>query len=290
MFGILFYTLLACGANIGIANEKGNETYESEQEVPGDTGVIEDFVVRGPYEVTKEDRTFDVTNCSGMGYSVYAPNNTLDAPTVILGHGFARGPETMTGWADHLASWGVQVLLPTLCHYNVLAGVDHEMNGQNMFELAQHYNTSEVVYVGHSAGGLAAIIAASLDENALGILGLDTTDTEGAPGVPDFIGQQYAENVTGTGFYVYGEPSSCNSNNNGLTLFEMMGESYVVKIDEADHCDFENPTDFMCEINCENTQAAVSDEEIKSLIMAFGTSAVLTLTGLSTNGWVIWGY
>ena len=56
------------------------------------------------------------------------------------------------------------------------------------------------------------------------------------------------------------------------------------------YCDFENPTDFMCEINCENTQAAVSDEEIKSLIMTFGTSAVLTLTGLSTNGWVIWGY
>ena len=47
-----------------------------------------------------------------------------------------RGGEKMFGWAEHLASWGIKTVVPTLCHYNVLNGVDHEMNGQNMVELA----------------------------------------------------------------------------------------------------------------------------------------------------------
>ena len=297
-------TLIGCGGDIGIAKEKTqNDPYDPIEEMPEDSGEYEDqeevediddpeqaedFVYRGPYEVFKEDRTANVTNCAGMSFAVYSPAGVVNPPVTVLGHGFARGPETMSGWADHLASWGVEVLLPTLCHYNILAGVDHEMNGQNMIELAQHHTTEEVAYAGHSAGGLAAIIAASLDENSLGVLGLDATDTEGAPGVPDFIGQQYADSVAGTGFSVRGEPSSCNSNSNGLALFDMMNEAYVVKIDQADHCDFENPTDFMCEVSCENTQATVSDEEVRSLIMTFGTSAILTLTGLNSDGWIIW--
>lgn len=222
-----------------------------------------------------------------MDFTVYSPN--IENPSiVILGHGFARGPGTMTGWADHLASWGVKVLLPTLCHYNILAGVDHEKNGLNMVELGQAYGANEVIYAGHSAGGLAAIIAGSLDNNNLGILGLDATDTDGIPGVPNFIGQQYAANVTSTAFSVRGEPSSCNSEGNGLDLFEMMPNSYKVKVDEADHCDFEYPTNFGCEINCENSQASVSDEEIRSLIVTFGTSAILSLAGISEDGWIIW--
>jgi len=304
--GLCLSTLIACDADIGIAQEKTqNDTYDSIQEPPEDDSdspeqeeqedieepeQIEDFVHRGTYEVLKEDRSLDVTNCNGMSYTVYTPNDVLNPPVVILGHGFARGPVTMSGWADHLASWGVEVLLPALCHYNILVGVDHEMNGLNMFELAQYHSTEDTVYAGHSAGGLAAIIAASLDENTLGVLGLDTTDTEGVPGVPDFIGQQYAGSVSGIGFSVRGEPSSCNSNNNGLTLFEMMDESYIAKIDEADHCDFESPTDFMCEISCENTQAIVPDEELRSLIMIYGTSAILSLTELSSDGWIIWGW
>ena len=85
-----------------------------------------------------------------------------------------------------------------------------------------------------------------------------------------------------------GEPSSCNSNNNGLQLFEMMEDKYILKVDGADHCDFESPTNFTCEVNCENNNAGKPDEEIRSIIFTLGTSAVLSLTDLSEDGWVIW--
>ena len=301
-------TILGCGGNIGIAPEKttgsvdtSEETIETSDSSIVDTGEeqeqeqeqeeqdpenLEDFIYRGPHDVSTETGNLSVTDCN-MNFTVYSPS-IENPPVVILGHGFARGPGTMTGWADHLASWGVKVLLPTLCHYNILAGVDHEKNGLNMVELGQSYGANEVIYAGHSAGGLAAIIAASLDINNLGVLGLDATDTEGIPGVDDFIGQQYASSVTSTAFSVRGEPSSCNSDGNGLDLFEMMPNSYKAKVDEADHCDFEYPTNFGCEVNCENSQSTMSDEEIRSLIVVFGTSAILSLADISDDGWIIW--
>ena len=41
-------------------------------------------------------------------------------------------------------------------------------------------------------------------------------------------------------------------------------------------------------MNCENNAAEVSDEEVRSLIVTLGTSAILSLTDLSDDGWVIW--
>jgi len=287
LIGLGLCSILACGGNIGIATDKTQNNPDEQMEETTEPETT-DYLVRGSYDVNMESMSIGVTNCPNMSYDVYSPVNVSSPPVVVLGHGFARGPDTMTGWADHLASWGVEVLLPTLCHYNIIAGVDHEMNGQNMVELADYHGAAEVVYGGHSAGGLASIIAASQDPDALGVLGLDTTDTENVPNVPDFIGQQYADSIKVPGFLVMGEPSSCNSNNNGLQLFEMMGESYILKVDDADHCDFESPTDFVCEMNCENNAAEVSDEEVRSLIVTLGTSAILSLTDLSDDGWVIW--
>ena len=111
--------------------QEEQETGEIEEPVEEDTGEIDsitDFLQRGPYEVTEESKLAQVTNCTNQPYSVYTPTGVANPPVVILGHGFARGADVMTGWADHLASWGVEVLLPTLCHYNVFAGVDHELS------------------------------------------------------------------------------------------------------------------------------------------------------------------
>jgi len=271
-----------------VEEEVLEETEEQEEQETGEIDSITDFLQRGPYEVTEESKLAQVTNCTNQPYSVYTPTGVTNPPVVVLGHGFARGTDVMTGWADHLASWGVEVLLPTLCHYNVFAGVDHEMNGQNMKELASLHGATDVVYAGHSAGGLAAIIAASQDQNASGVLGLDATDTQGIPGVPDAIGQNYASNVTCPAFSIVGEASTCNADNNGLDLFSMMDTYQAIRVVDADHCDFESPTDWVCESQCENAQTTFTDEEIRPVIVTLGTAAVMSLTGLSADGDLVW--
>ena len=279
-------------------SDTDSESEEVDQEDPAEEDVQEDpaeedpepidFFQLGSYEVLIESQSASVTNCPNMDYAVYYPEGISNPPVVVLGHGFARGSSVMTGWAEHLSSWGVEVLLPTLCHYNVFTGVDHEMNGQNMKELASLRGALEVIYVGHSAGGLAAIIAASQDDNAIGVLGLDTTDTQDVPGVADFIGRDYAGGVMAPAFSLRGEPSSCNSNNNGLDLFRMMGDYKAVKINSADHCDFENPTDFICELNCESESTEFADEEISSVIITLSTAAVMSISGMSEYGTSVW--
>ena len=249
---------------------------------------IVDFSQRGPHEIVSQSESASVTNCSNMNYSIFSPVGISSPPIVVLGHGFGRGSDTMSGWAEHLSSWGVEVLLPTLCHYNVFFGVDHEMNGQNMVELANHHGADEVTYAGHSAGGLAAIIAASFDSQAQGVLGLDTTDTQDVPGVPDFIGMNYASSVTSKAFSIRGEPSSCNSENNGLTLFRMMSDYKAIKVTSADHCDFERPTDFMCEMNCEGSSSEFTDDVINKAILTLGTAAIIAITEALPDGDLVW--
>ncbi len=255
---------------------------------PGDSTQITDFFQTGPYEINFQARSASVTNCAAMNYSVYSPDGVDNPTTVVIGHGFARGSGVMTGWAEHLSSWGVEVLLPTLCHYNVFSGVDHEMNGQNMKELAYQHGASQVIYAGHSAGGLAAIIAASQDSSAIGLLGLDTTDTEDIPGVPDGIGQGYVSDISCPSFSLAGEPSSCNADNNGVDLFKSMADYKILKVSSADHCDFENPTDSICELSCENSTAIFGDDEIRSVIITLGTAAVISLAEISEDGSYLW--
>ena len=295
----LISLITACETKINTPSEKlineSNDTAENILE--DDTAVAEelqeetyisDFTQAGPYEILEETRYTHVTNCTNMKYSVYIPKDIINPPVVVLGHGFARGPDVMAGWAEHLSSWGVEVLLPTLCHYNIFSGVDHEMNGQNMKELAYAHGSSQVVYAGHSAGGLAAIIAASLDNNNLGVLGLDATDTQNIPNVPDLIGQQYAREINSQAFSLIGEPSSCNAENNGINLFNLMNNYSIIKVVDSDHCDFESPTDLGCTLTCENNNASFSDEEIRTVIFELGTVAILHLTNLSNDSISVW--
>ncbi len=49
-----------------------------------------------PYGIAVADRVAEVTNCSDMNYKVYTPYAD-NPPVIILGHGFARGPDPMSG-------------------------------------------------------------------------------------------------------------------------------------------------------------------------------------------------
>ena len=243
----------------------------------------EDYTQSGPYTVSSASGSVSATGCdTGMSYTTFTPQGVSNPVTVVLGHGFLRGGSlgvhTMTGWGEHYASWGVEVLVPVLCHYS-LTGADHELNGQNMMELAQAHGATQVIYAGQSAGGLASVIAASQDSAAIGVVGLDATDTEGVPTVPDFIGQGYASNVSQPAFALIAEPSSCNSNNNGLTLFEMMDNAQALRISSSDHCDYENPTDWGCETVCLNQSNSFDDAQIAPAVAQLSTAAILALTG-----------
>jgi len=287
-----FLLCVACGGQITStsigsnteepADESSSEPGSSSTETSTDPVEEEvDYSIEGSYSVNSDTGNAVISSCSSeMEYSVFTPSGVSNPPVMILGHGFARSGSNMHGLAEHYASWGIEVIVPNLCHSSFL-DANHEQNGLDMVELAQQYGATSVIYGGQSAGGLAALVAASQDSNTLGVLGLDATDTE------DTIGLTYATSVQVPTYALLGEPSMCNSDNNGLSMFELVNNINIMQVTSSDHCDYENPTDWMCTTLCLNQSTSFEDVEIAPAIMFLSTAAVLKIVGSNTssNAW-----
>lgn len=215
------------------------------------------YVNVGPRTVSEATVAVSFASCETEGVA-YTPSGTA-VGTVILSHGFARSAERMQGTARHLASWGIKVVTPEMCHLSAL-DTDHPQNGE---DLASYGVTilGPRLYAGHSAGGLAAMLAAANDSGTMGVLGLDLTDANG-------LAVAAAGQFTGSRFGIMGEPSSCNSNGNGVPLFDT-GTLPGIRVLGATHCDFEAPTSSTCTLFC----GAQTDGA--PIINAFATAYVL---------------
>jgi len=171
---------------------------------------------------------------------------------VILGHGFLRSQERMQGMADSLAAQGIPVATVDFCNMRFWDG-RHQQNGLDMIALANHLSArsgaTRVVYSGFSAGGLAALVAARNDPNAVGVVTLDLVDAQG-------IGERAAVGLDTPLVGLAGEPTNCNAANNAQRVFAATKRAKMEPIAGAGHCDFEAPTDALCELVCEDPDQA----------------------------------
>lgn len=218
------------------------------------------------------------TGCS-MGYDLRVPAGGDDAPVVVLAHGFQGNRGTMAGWAEHWASWGVRVITPDLCHATILDS-DHAQNGVDLGALVDEMALGPVIYAGYSAGGLASVLAAADDDQTIALLGLDMVDA-------DDLGSAAAPQITAPAFGIVGEPSQCNTTNNGIPVFQEAG-GQTLRVTEADHCDFQSPADFLCGLTCNGSNAQFDDEAIAAAVRGLSTAAVLWQTGLDPSGVQWW--
>jgi len=233
-----------------------------------------DYRLSGGLAVSSESRTLSTATCD-VDVMVYTPDG--GGPLVVLGHGFLRGGVQLNGWAEHYASWGLTVAVPDLCHSSVF-DTDHEANGADMVDIAEALG-GPAVYAGHSAGGLAALLAAGYDASALGVLGLDAVDAFD-------LGVDGAGDVDAPVYGVFGESSLCNASNNGVTMYAGTSDSRGLRVTEADHCDFEFETDWVCTVACTGSNDAFSEGDIRDTILGLTTAGLMELAGLdSSSGW-----
>ena len=75
-----------------------------------------------------------------------------------------------------------------------------------------------------------------------------------------------------------------------LDYLQTVGASAVFRVTDADHCDFEAPTNDLCENGvagfgaCGNTSASISDESIRGTIREMATAGLLWMSGNNSNG------
>ncbi len=228
---------------------------------------VPDYLTRGAATVSISTQAIAIDEDCEMDVSIYTPDAEAAGPLVVLAHGFVRAKSNMWGWADHLASWGVEVVTPDLCHSS-FTDSDHAANAEEMIALAATLGGGEVIYAGQSAGGLSALVAAADDPNAIAAIGLDATDSSGL-GVQRIVGASVPI------YGLVGEPSTCNAESNGVAIYEAASDATAVRITEADHCDFEDVTDTLCTAVCPGTNDQFSDDAIHDAILGMLTAAVL---------------
>lgn len=241
----------------------------------GEPGTAEDYWQTGPHSVSTSQIT--VSASCEMAVTVYTPDG--GGPRVILNHGFARAPANVAGIAQHLASWGFEVATPALCHLG-LAGSNHPQNAADLVTLNTGLGGGSVWVAGHSAGGLAAFLAAGQDANIKGVVLLDPTDGEG-------LGASAASGMAKPVYGLLGESNTCNDSSNFAPVLAATPGAKVLTLVGSDHCDFEDPTDWVCESFC-SPQGSADSVQVKADVWALLTAALAQETGLDPAAGAAW--
>jgi len=268
----LFVLPLLIGCQSGIIDSGPDDKNTDETGQKEDTGEETDpppwpssFSDRGPSDVSTKTGTSPLSTGCDMKWTSYIPAKKASSTIVMLAHGFSRGQEQMAGWAEHWASWGFTVFTPDLCHAS-LWDTDHDQNGKDLEAFATFIGEgAPIAYVGQSAGGLAALLAASTDPNAQLMLGLDPVDNDNS-------GANAATSTNIPIAALVGISGQCNSNQNGASMMQKDPGSRVFEVTDADHCDFESPTNALCTSFCSNRDATRSDEDIQTVIRTLSTA------------------
>jgi dienelactone hydrolase len=238
-----------------------------------------DYRRDGSERVSSRSQTYSVSGSCNMAAEIYSPSSPV-GPRVILSHGFSRAASNVSGWAESMASWGLEVVTPSLCHAWAFDS-DHEANAEELVSLNAALGGGDVIYVGHSAGGLASVLAAAQDSDAVGVVLMDPVDY-------DSLGSRAAPSISVPVLGMVGEASSCNSSSNGADMIRGAGDSVGLHLTEADHCDFEDPTDWMCTMICAGSNNQFSDEEILDSVRGLLVSGVVWAAGIDNSAKANW--
>lgn len=181
-----------------------------------------------------------------MESETYVPKSPAGESMVMLGHGFMRELSAMRGRAAHWASHGVAVTVVSFCNSKWTAG-NHDRNAADLVALARETHSGPVLYVGFSAGGLAAFPA--------------------APGA--------SAGFRVPALFLVGEPSSCNAKSSFLPSTPRRSDVATLRVRNATHGHFENPYDPRVESVCGKVQPREASEDIVRTARALATAWVL---------------
>ena len=240
---------------------------------PADSGIependAPDYTERGQIDVQREELRVQATQRCTMTAVRFTPATQIADGYALVLHGFSRGRAQFLGWGEHLASHGIETVVSDLCHASI-SGVDPVAGGEAINTLIQNIGDEPVVIVGHSAGSMAALVAGSLSDSTVAVLGLDPV----APNEGD-LGPNAAD-LEGMLAGLVGDPSQCNSNNSGVDVYRQ-GNAQLLSVAGATHCDFEAPTNFLCTAACGGS----GGEPVQALIRQLSTAFVAWKLGV----------
>lgn len=194
---------------------------------------------------------------------VFSPGRPSSTAVVFV-HGFMRGRATFADHARAVAAEGVLAVVPDMPYLT-----DSRRNAQALADLIAQMRSGRlgpaverVVLVGFSAGGLAALLAADTP-GVVAYLGLDPFDRPGG------VGLEAARKLDKPARLLRAPSGACNAFAISApwsgALRRMEGERVI---DNASHCDFESPTDGLCELVCGRADAQRQEIVRRAILQA----------------------
>ena len=243
---------------------------------------------QGQFEVLSETSSIVANNGEPLEYSMFLPVGSDNLTYIILSHGFSRNKSVMAGLASHFASWGLNVFTVDLVHASIFD--NDPLQDANDLNLIAHQICGDVpiIYAGQSAGGMRSMVAAYQDTNAIAVLGLDLVDASNPSWSDGYLALTTAANISIPVWGLLGEASSCNANGNGLSVFTQAAFGNAIRVTNADHCDFELPTNILCTLLCQEPSGDFTDQEIQNIILNLSTGFLLYHSEVSTSSIQMW--
>ncbi len=212
---------------------------------------------------------FTTSNQEKIQFKKYIPVRSRWKGTIFVSHGFLRSIKNMEGWGEIFAYHGYTTILLEFIQSTVIQG-NHDKNAFDLLELSNSISSkSQHIFLGFSAGGLSSLIASSKDDFAIAYIGLDPVDNRN-------LAKDYIRNLKMPSLFLWGEPSSCNAENNlKHSLYFNKDHSLFVQkdINYASHCHFEKPYDSFCGKLCGSIAPEKSSDliqkEIQNYILLF---------------------
>ncbi|MDP1827343.1 MAG: hypothetical protein Q8L48_28975 [Archangium sp.] len=204
-------------------------------------------------QVTKTTTMVTVPNCGAASAAsevdVYRPTGVGPFPLVSVGHGFQNSKDNYAGLAQALGAAGIVVVVPQFPSLLSACGADHARNARVMIAAmdqqitAGGIDTTKLGFAGHSAGGLAAFLAAAQRPVAAVVL-YDPVENSN-------LGTPVASTVASPTLFLFAEPATCNSQGNAVPWFTAMpGPKARLKVVNANHCDPQEPISGICTFGC----------------------------------------
>ena len=210
----------------------------------------------GPWGVTGATTLVEVAPGLWLPTDIYMPDAEGAFPVVVLRHGYARSKENFAHWGRHLASRGFIAVVftsraplapnPEIDSDDQLAVLDWAVQqGAVPGSLLEGKVDGRFKAVmGHSAGGLCAVLAASKDSTVRAAVFLD-------PGEVGTYGAYAAPRVWAPSVWLFADPGNCNLYGNGVSIFEALaGPKFGLRVPGSGHCDCEDPSDSACGLGC----------------------------------------
>lgn len=176
----------------------------------------------------------------------YTPAGAGPFPLVALGHGFSNSKDNVRGLAQALQADGAVVVAP---QFPAGSG-DHARNALVLLAAVDATVTAglgdaqRLAFGGHSAGALAAFLAAAQRPLTRAVVLLDPVDSNG-------LGAAQVANVMAPTLFEFAPPQMCNTQNNTVPWFTAkQGLKGRFNVPMANHCDPQEPSNSLCTLGC----------------------------------------